>query len=172
MKKSIVVVDDRPWKMQKSILLLQKENIVFNKTIYYPNNMIEREKQNELMADYKKSTGMEIVQVNSQSEFIVQMDELYNEPNVIFLMDYDLKGDMNIDDFFKRINIKYALVKDQNQKKIWFYTSGPNDIKGLLRETFSNNIISVTSYGNGVLEWDYNQVKAAVETSYEKSTIN
>lgn len=163
MKKRIVIVDDRPWKMKESIQLLQKENIVFCRTVYYPNNVLDKERQNELMEDYKKSTGIEVVQVNSQSEFISQMDELYSVSDIIFLMDYDLKGNMNRDDFFTRINVKYALAKDQDEKRIWFYTSGPNDIKGLLRETFSDNIISVPDFHDGLLYWDEEQVKAAVE---------
>lgn len=163
MKKRIVIVDDRPWKMKGSILKLQEAGVVFCKTIYYPNNMIARETQDELMEDYKKSTEMEVVQVNDQSEFLAQMDELYSVPDIIFLMDYDLKGDMNRDDFFTRINVKYARVKDKEEKKIWFYTTGPNDIKGLLRETFPNNVISVPTYSVGALEWDEEQVKAAVE---------
>ncbi len=163
MKKKIVIVDDRPWKMQESIQELQKEGIIFCKTIYYPNNMIDRATQQELMDNYKESTGIEVVQVNDQSEFLAKMDELYGDPEIIFLMDYDLKGDMDRNDFFARINVKYALAKDKTEKKIWFYTSGPNDIKGLLRETFCDNVISVPYYNNGKLRWDEEQVKVAVE---------
>lgn len=163
MKKKIVIVDDRPWKMQESIKELQEAGIVFCKTIYYPNNTIDRATQNELMEDYKQSTGIEVVQVNGQSEFLAEMDELYRDPDIIFLMDYDLKGDMDRNDFFTRINVKYALVKDHIEKKIWFYTSGPNDIKGLLRETFPDNVISIPTYVTGALKWDEEQVKAAVE---------
>lgn len=163
MEKRIVIVDDRPWKMQKSIRDLKKEGIVFYKTIYYPNNTIDKKSQDELMENYKRETEMEVVQVNDQSEFLVKMDELYNMSDIIFLMDYDLKGDMNRDDFFARINVKYALAKDQDEKRIWFYTTGPNDIKGLLRETFSDRVISVPAYEAGALGWDEKQVKAAVE---------
>lgn len=163
MSKRIVIVDDRPWKMQESIQNLQKEGIVFYKTIYYPNNTIPKEAQNELMEAYKESTKIEVVQVNTQSEFLDEMNKLYGIKDIIFLMDYDLKGDMSRDDFFTRINVKYALSKDQNEKKIWFYTTGPNDIKGLLRETFPDNVMSVPGYQVGALGWDVKQVKAVVE---------
>lgn len=163
MKKKIVIVDDRPWKFKESIRSLQKAGVIFYKTIFYPNNMIPREKQNELMEDYKQSTNMDVIQVNNQSEFLAQMNELYNDRNIIFLIDYDLKGDMSRNDFFTRINVKYALVKDKEGKRIWFYTTGPNDIRGLLRETFPNNIISVPTYGVGALGWDEEQVKTVVE---------
>lgn len=163
MKKRIVIVDDRPWKMKESIQQLQKENVVFYKTVYYPNNTLDRARQNTLMEDYEHSTGIDVVQVNSQSEFITQMDELYSVSDIIFLMDYDLKGDMNRDDFFARINVKYALAKDKDEKKIWFYTSGPRDIRGLLLETFPDNVISMPLFCDGQLYWDEEQVKAVVE---------
>ena len=163
MKKKIVVVDDRPWKMKKSIQKLQENSIDFYRTVYYPNNMLDKERQNELMEDYKEGTGIEVVQVNNQEEFITQMDVLYSNPDIIFLMDYDLKGDMNRNDFSTRINVKYALAKDKNQKKIWFYTSGPRDIKALLEETFPQHIISTPDYLGGQLYWDVEQVKKMVE---------
>ncbi len=163
MKKKIVIVDDRPWKFQESIRSLQKGGVIFYKTIFYPNNMIPKETQDELMEDYKNSTKVDVIQVNNQSDFLAQMNELYNDQDIIFLVDYDLKGDMNRNDFFTRINVKYALLKDREGKRIWFYTTGPNDIKGLLRETFPNNIISVPNYSLGALGWDEEQVKAIAE---------
>ena len=106
---------------------------------------------------------MDVVQINSQSEFITQMDKLYCALDVVFFMDYDLKGNMARDDFFERINIKYALRKDKEKKKIWFYTSGPRDIKGLLLETFPGHVIRIPMYSEGQLYWEKEQVKAAVE---------
>lgn len=162
MKKKIVIVDDRPWKMKNSIIELQKNDIIFYRTIYYPNDMLDRERQNKLMEDYQKSTNIEVDSVKNQKEFVDKMDELYCTPDIIFLMDYDLKGDMNGDDFFARINVKYALAKDQEQKKIWFYTSGPSDIKSLLLETFPDHIIRTPKYFNGQLYWDEEQIKIAM----------
>lgn len=163
MSKRIVIVDDRPWKMKKCIRQLQKDNIVFYKSIYYPNNMLDRKRQAELMADYERSTGIEVVRVDSQNEFIEKMDELYRISDIVFFMDYDLKGDMNRDDFFSRVNVKYALEKDQENKKIWFYTSGPRDIKGLLKETFPENIINLPRFFDGQLYWDEEKVREVVE---------
>ena len=46
--KRIVIVDDRPWKMQNSILELQKENIVFYRTVYCPNNELDKERRADI----------------------------------------------------------------------------------------------------------------------------
>ena len=40
--KRIVVVEDRPWKVMQSIQTLQKEGVEFCKTIFYPNNLIDK----------------------------------------------------------------------------------------------------------------------------------
>ena len=74
----------------------------------------------ELMNEYKMHTHIDVVQVETQKEFLDQMNELYCIPDIIFLMDYDLKGDMSIENFFTRVNVKYALMRD-SEKKIWFY---------------------------------------------------
>lgn len=162
MRKKIVVVDDRPWKMQKSIQILQEKGITFYKTIYYRNNTMDKKRQDKLMEDYKRDTCIEIVEIDNQSQFIEQMDILYSVSDIIFFVDYDLKGNMDRNDFFTRINVKYALKKD-SEKRIWFYTSGPNDIKGLLRETFPDNIIGTPNYHDGALYWDEDQVMSVVE---------
>ena len=77
MKKEIVIVDDRPWKMKKSIQKLKSDEIKFHSSIYYPNNMLDKARQDQLMEDYKKETHVKVIQVNSQKEFIAEMDKLY-----------------------------------------------------------------------------------------------
>lgn len=161
--KRLVVVDDRPWKLKDCIRRLKEQGILFYKTIYYLGNMISYEEQQELMAGYREITDMEVVRVDSQKEFLDEMDRLYDEDDVVFLMDYDLKGDMSGYDFFDRINVKYAREKDPERKKIWFYTSGPSDIKGLLYETFGDNVVSTPEFFGGQLYWDEEQVKAVAE---------
>ena len=47
--KRIVVVDDRPWKVMQSIQELQKEGVIFYKTLYYPNNTLDKNNKQELM---------------------------------------------------------------------------------------------------------------------------
>lgn len=160
--KRIVVVDDRPWKVMCSIESLQKNGVIFYKTLYYPNNTLDKNNKQELMDKYKTLTHMDVVQVDTQKEFLDQMNELYHIPDIIFLMDYDLKGDMSIENFFTRVNVKYALLKNP-ENKIWFYTSGPSDIKGLLLNTFPDHIISTPNFYEGQLYWDNNQVKEIVE---------
>lgn len=160
--KKIVIVDDRPWQMRDSISALKSKGVIFFKTIYYPNDELSQEEQNELIAEYQEQTGMETVWVDSERKFMDEMEKVYGRSDIIFLMDYDLKGDMNRDTFFKRINVRYAIAKDKENKKIWFYTTGPADIKGLLIDTFPERMISVTKPDVESSYWDEAQVLAAV----------
>ncbi len=158
--KKIVVVDDRPWKMQESIRELQNQGLFFLKTIYYPyNHMCSNDIRIE---EYKRVTSMDVIRADDMMEFIHMMDELYVRSDTVFFMDYDLKGDMSRDDFFSRINIKYAVAKDKEQRRIWFYTTGPKDIKEILGKTFPGRVINVQSYAPGKPYWNEEQVLGAV----------
>lgn len=160
--KRIVIVDDCPWRIKDSILQLQDQGISFYMTVYYPNKTLSWEDQKKLMQDYEESTGIQVVQVNNQNEFVTKMDEIYPITDIIFFVDYDLKGDMSPYDFYTRVNVKYALAKDQEEKKIWFYTTGPSDIKGLLWKTFPNRVISTPDCHGHQYGWDISQVQEAV----------
>ncbi len=159
--KKIVIVDDRPWKFQECVRKLKDKGIIFCKTVYYPNNTLGQDTQDRMINDYKNHTDMEIAQVNDQMEFLTKMDELYDNQDTIFLIDYDLKGDMSREDFYTRVNVKYAKVKGWD--RIWFYTSGPSDIKGMLIRTFPDHVISVTTNLEGQSFWDEEQVLTAAQ---------
>lgn len=160
--KRIVIVEDRPWKIQSCVKELQEKGVTFYKTIYYPNNSLTPERQEELLNQYIQDTGMEIERVNSQEEFVSKMDEAFDVPDTIFLMDYDLKGDMTREDFFTRVNVRYALAKGGG--RIWFYTTGPSDIKGILLDTFPGHVIRVKVAADNMQGfWDEKQIKEAVE---------
>lgn len=158
--KRIAVVDDRPWKLKECIRDFKRTGVPFYKTVYYPNNTLDKKYQEKLMKQYQESTGLETVRVNSQKEFLDTMNELYETPDVIFLMDYDLKGDMGSYDFFTRINIKYAREKNK-ENKIWFYTTGPADVKRMLSDTFPGHVISIPDSGDGQLYWNPAEVREA-----------
>lgn len=88
--------------------------------------------------------------------------ETFGNQDTIFLMDYDLKGDMSREDFYTRINVKYAMA--MGCERIWFYTSGPSEIKGMLIKTFPGHVISVVAHLEGQSFWDEKQVLAAAQT--------
>ena len=136
----------------------------FYETIYYPNNMIDRDKQDVLIKEYRKKTEMLVIEVKDQVEFVAKMDELYVKPDTVFLVDYDLKGNMSLEDFSSRINVRYALHRNK-EDKIWFYTSGPYDVRAMLREVFPGRTVDVSAFHEGQLYWSERQVKSVVNIS-------
>lgn len=163
--KKIVVIEDRLWVTTDATVNLQAKGIAFYMAIYYPSRLLYSKEQEALLKDYKEKTGIEVEQVNDQSEFVNKMNELYDNHELVFLMDYDLKGDMGIDDFFQRINIKYALDKrNQNaDEKIWFYTTGGSDVRAALLENFGDRVIRVPGFIDGQLQWDESEIRGILE---------
>ncbi len=162
--KKIVVVEDRPWFTMDATLELQKEGVEFYKMIYYPSELLNSKERNKLLKTYEEETRVDVLTVNSQREFIDAMDGMYEQKDIVFLMDYDLKGDMAVDDFFSRINIRYALEKRkcQSEERIWFYTTGGADVKRVLYENFEERVISTPQFINSQLKWDKEQIMRIV----------
>lgn len=158
--KRVVVVEDRPWMTTEATVGLQKKGVTFYKTIYYPSLLLNSKEKELLMQKYRDKTGLPVEVVNGQREFIDKMDELYSLDDVVFLMDYDLKGDMAVDDFFSRVNIKYALEKrkQQGEEKIWFYTTGGSDVRTALVSNFQDRVIRVPHFMNNQIQWDEDSV--------------
>jgi hypothetical protein len=158
--KKIVVVEDRPWFTMDATVRLQEKGIVFYRMIYYPSALLNSKDQNELMDKYKVKTKVEVIEVQQQRDFLDKIDELYREQDIVFLMDYDLKGDMSVDNFYSRINIKYAMEKrkENGEDRIWFYTTGGADVKRVLCENFENRVISTPKFINSQLQWDEDQI--------------
>lgn len=158
--RRIVVVEDRPWLTMDATVELQKKGVVFYRTIYYPSFLLNSEKRNSLMQEYKEKTKIQVDVVNEQREFVNKMDELYDLDDIVFLMDYDLKGDMAVDDFFSRVNIKYALEKRKNEEKekIWFYTTGGTDVRAALLTNFPDKVIWVPYSIEDQLQWDEDSI--------------
>lgn len=160
--KQIVIVDDRPWKMQDCIREFQNQGIRFCKTLYYPDFVMPVEiPDDQWICKYEKATGLNVYKINDMIDFIDQMDKSYNTPNTIFFMDYDLKGDMSYS-FWQRINVKYATARDKEQQRIWFYTAGPKDIKKALLDAFPGHLLDVHATSAGRLYWELEQVFKAV----------
>lgn len=162
--KKIVVVEDRPWLTMDATVELQKKEVVFYRTVYYPSVLLNSKERERLMTEYMEKTGIEVITVHEQREFIDRLEELYADEELIFMMDYDLKGDMAVDDFFSRVNIKYALEKQKSEKekkkeeRIWFYTTGGADVKRALFGAFEDRIIRTPKYINSQLQWDEEEI--------------
>ena len=161
--KRIVIVEDKPWITSNAVLRLKEENANEVRIIYYPNTYGDASEKNELLDGLKETTNVEIDTVINQTEFVNKMEELYEKPDVVFLMDYDLEGDSTVPPE-KRINYRYAKLKEYgegrtvNSRKIWFYTiSGVFNLE-IITRNFPDNVLHVDKYTEGQLTWNVGEM--------------
>lgn len=109
--KKIVLVEDRPWMATDAVRKLQEMGVTFYRTIYYPGVLLDTEEQDGLIKKYKETTGVEVDTVHGLRKFVDRMEELCQDPGLAFLIDYDLEGDMSIDDISSRVN--YSRLKSR-----------------------------------------------------------
>lgn len=166
--KNMIIVEDKPWITKAAILDLQKKSVKVSCIVYYPNKIGDPKEKEKLLNDLKESTGVPVETVNGQEQFVKTMEKLYSQENTVFLMDYDLTSDSQYP-FDSRINILYARHKEYEDKnvapedrKIWFYTvSGISNVE-LLRKNFPGHQLSVTSYQDGLLKWNEEELDKIV----------
>lgn len=120
--------------------------------------MGDGKEKEELLEKFKQETAVEVDEVSTQEEFVNKMEELYCSDDVVFFMDYELKGD-STEEADKRINVRYAKYKeyggkiDPNQRKIWFYTTSSVANVAILNHNFPEHVLPVTKYCEGKLAW-------------------
>ena len=161
--KRIVIVEDRPWVTEKDVLRLGKENIEIAAMIYYPNSNSTKQEQERMVQEFENKTRIKVQWVNSQKEFVDVMDQWYADEQVVFLVDFDLKGDGSTN-FDNRINVLY--VKDKQgagNERFWFYTTGNVDVKSILMAQFKGHVIDVNfDFEQMLLEWKIEQIRKMV----------
>ncbi len=161
--KKIVIVEDRPWVTEKDVLRLGKENIEIAAMIYYPNSNSTKQEQERMVQEFENKTRIKVQWVNSQKEFVDVMDQWYADEQVVFLVDFDLKGDGSTN-FDNRINVLY--VKDKQgagNERFWFYTTGNVDVKSILMAQFKGHVIDVNfDFEQMLLEWKIEQIRKMV----------
>lgn len=167
--KKIVIVEDKPWVTKRAVKdLLARGDVEIARIVYYPNSLGDNEEKKLLLSDFERETGVQIDTVHDQVTFVKKMEELYILDNVVFFMDYELKGDTTLD-ADSRINIRYAKNKEYGgntnpqERKIWFYTvSGVANVE-IIRHYFPERTLPVDSYKNGLLVWNQNVLNKILE---------
>lgn len=161
--KRVVIVEDKPWITSEAVLRLKEENANEVRIIYCPNAYGDASEKSELLDGLKEKTNVEIDTVKNHTEFVKKMEELYEKPDVVFLMDYDLEGDSTVPPE-ERINYRYAKLKEYgegqvvNSRKIWFYTiSGVFNLEIITRD-FPDNVLHVDRYTKGQLTWNDGEI--------------
>lgn len=158
--KKIVIVCNRPWYYQHSIQNLQVKGITIESIVIYLEGPHQSLKSIlKKIINFERKTGIPIESVERQGKFINIMDRLYSDPDILFLMDYNLMFDISAN-FYERLNIKYAIAHKDDQR-IYFFTTGGKDIIDKLSARFPGHVIPI--YGSGQLFFDESQILSIVE---------
>lgn len=159
--KEVVIVEDKPWVTGKAVQNLQQKGVSVLRIVYYPNAFGDEDEKKRLIGELLKKTNVEIDKVTNQEEFVEKMQELYEADNVVFFMDYDLKGDFTMEPD-SRINIRYAKHKEKinpEKRKIWFYTvTGVANVE-VITQMFPGRVLRVDTYEDGQLVWNEDDMK-------------
>lgn len=145
---NMYIVDDRP----QTMLLATKEMLdlgVHVHTVFFfsDNGNEYNAEKNEILRSKFHDLGVSLHPINRRN-FASVLDQVYKDPNAVFLFDFDLTPDESIHPD-ERINVEYALSKYQQDPanfKIWFYTTGPAAFVSSINKMFENRLIPVSKF--------------------------
>lgn len=140
----IVIVEDRPWKMKKSIRMLRRKGAEVKNIIFVTNHNGDDEAIKEQLREMEQELELEITPTDRYN-FENTMDRFYEDKNNLFFCDLNLSGNrwMYFDD---RENVRYAMKikkRERELKRIWFYTTAGESTNEQINANFPNRNISV-----------------------------
>lgn len=139
MSKKIYILEDHPERLEEYVKKIKKNPLVKSVEVLYYVSDWEKKKNIE---DLEKVLDTE-VEIVSILDFQEMLDELYAEPNSLFVFDTQL---LERDDqvFEYRINVSYALRKREENSnfRIWFYTVAGANYLRLIEDYFKDHALT------------------------------
>lgn len=169
----IIIVEDRPWKLRKSIIQIREMGIEVNCLIYVQNESEIKDAAAAAVEQMANELGLTVVTVNL-NEFDSVMDKYYLDQNNYFFIDLDLQLGIKLRYFDERISVQYAkklLRNKQDLKRIWFYTtSGENSLEQI-NFNFPGRNISVDYMQDDQVMLDFDEIKKVLAQVNSASVI-
>lgn len=140
--KKIVILEDRPERLKKFIQNINRNNMNdmnVDKVFYYHPKLRQ---EDEKIVELRQELDVDVQVVNLWN-FEKKMDELYREPNILFIFDTDLGEVLEENVFSYRINVNYAMRKKNIDPtyRIWFYTVAGPDFEKDIKKVFPDHVI-------------------------------
>lgn len=165
----IVIVEDRPWKLEKSIQNMREEGMTVNNIIYVRKNkeVNEPEIKQSLKELQDHLPGLEI-RITDNSDFDDTMQAFYNDENNLLLCDLNLSGIEQVL-FELRANVIFAKKimetepNNKPSKRIWFYTTAGETTNEQINVTFPRRNISVKTMEEDQVILDIEEILEALE---------
>lgn len=165
MMKKWIIVEDRPWVMigfiQDVKQMAQKQAQTYcEPDILYYNEDDNKKTGNASedtyetnVKDFESKTGIQVKRFG-KALFCEWMDKYYKDNYIIF-MDLNLTGGKS-QYFNERNNVQYAREKliqskkkGEQEKQIWFYTTGASLDASFLLSEFPENVVEVSNFEDG-----------------------
>ena len=153
--KEIVIVEDCPWLIQDAVSELTKHGIKVSKLLYLHNRVGFGDVKERLVRTFEYNTGVAVVDIKTEDEFVANMEKLYTFDDIVFLINFYSRCS---DD---KVSVKYMKYKGFGDK-FWLYKLPVyGDIGDLCGA--SPNVIPMIDYENAPLVWDIEVVKSAIK---------
>lgn len=152
--KNIILLEDKPDRLEKFITSINKEkgsNQLKVKQVLYYNPSLKQE--SEEVKKLKNTLAVDVEVVNIWN-FDDKLNVLFEQDDNLFIFDTDLNEKMEVNVFTYRINVNYALRR-QDKGRIWFYTVSGPDFKENIQKTFPGEVIEAELDENQLnLKWE------------------
>ena len=164
--KNIVLLEDKPARLGKFISKINRNKesnqLGVDLVLYYNPSLAQ---ESEEVQELKKTLNVDVKVVNIWN-FDDTLNELFDRTDSLFIFDTDLNEDMEENYFNYRINVNYALRR-QNDRRIWFYTVSGPDFEENVQKTFPEKVIQAVLNENQLdLKWkECDSFKTAVITA-------
>ncbi len=162
--KKWIIVEDRPWVMEGFIQTI-KQRAQDRKQAYCEPEILYYNEEDDgtgcvmegtyetNVKDFEQQTGIQVKRFG-KTNFVEYMDKYYKVNYVIF-MDLNLTGGKSMY-FNERNNVQYAREKllqsrerGEQERQIWFYTTGASLDASFLLSEFPDNVVEVSYFEDG-----------------------
>lgn len=165
----IVIVEDRPWKLEESIREIREKKFVLNDLVYVCKNKDVIDKQAETnLANLKKHLDNLQIHIVDNSCFSDEMQNFFDDGEYFILCDFNLTGD-NREYFDKRVNVMFAkrIMKkyklEYPSPRIYFYTTAGETTNAQINAVFPGRNISVVKMNEGQVILDIDEIVTAIK---------
>lgn len=164
--KNIILLEDKPERLKEFISNIngneKSNNLKVEQVLYYNPSL---EQGSSEVTDLKNELNVDVRVVNIWN-FDDTLNDLYKQEDNLFIFDTDLNEKMEVNVFTYRINVNYALRR-QDEGRIWLYTVSGPDFKENIQKTFPGEVIEAELKENQLdLKWEEcDSFKKAVQSS-------
>lgn len=172
----IVIVEDRPWKLEKSIKEIRERGMELNDLVYVCKNKdVPDELAENNLKKLKADVGNLAIYKVDNEDFAEKLKAFWKDSKYFILCDFNLTGD-NREYFEKRVNVIFAkeiAEKKDNAHEIkpsprmYFYTTAGETTNAQINETFPKRNISVTKMDKGQVILDFDEIEDAIRKCEE-----